>query len=503
VQQVVITGGNHATETLRKKNKELDEARDKDLLPKFGATEYNINAEDLAYLPQGKNTAIDKVLLQAPGVSYDSAISNPDFHVRNEYANVQYRINGIQLPDGVSALGPILETGFIGNLNLLDGALPAQYGLRTAGVVDITTKSTFYPGGNLDLYSGSLGTISPSIEYGGSEGQTQYFVTGRYLQSEQGLENAMPTTNPIHDRTTQEKFFGYGSTLFGDSNRLTYMAGAFVGHFQIPDVVGQTPLGDFGPSTLPSTSLNENETDRFFFGLLALQTHHQNVDTQFSIFTRYATVNFMPDVYDDLAFNDIASSVMRKSMLNGLQFDAAKRLSDAHTLRSGFGLSVEQTQVSNLSTVLPLDANGNPLPTPVTLNDYTSKLGWNLGGYVQDEWKMRPDLTLNTGLRYDQMKQFVSANQFSPRIALVYKPSADTSLHGGVSRYFTPPMQAQASPNNLSLFQNTTQQQTIPQDDPVRPERATYFDVGADQTLSLSITNARRILSMTGNSARQ
>ena len=61
--------------------------------------------------------------------------------MRNEYANVQYRINGIQLPDGVSALGSVLETGFIGNLNLLDGTLPAQYGLRTAGVIDITTKS--------------------------------------------------------------------------------------------------------------------------------------------------------------------------------------------------------------------------------------------------------------------------------------------------------------------------------------------------------------------------
>ena len=35
----------------------------------------------------------------------NSAISNPDFHVRNEYANVQYRINGILLPEGVSGLG--------------------------------------------------------------------------------------------------------------------------------------------------------------------------------------------------------------------------------------------------------------------------------------------------------------------------------------------------------------------------------------------------------------
>lgn len=468
---------------LEKKNHALDESRDKVLLPKLGATVYDIDQQAIQALPQGANTPIDKVLLQTPGISYDSAISNPDFHVRNEYSDVQYRINGIQLPDGVSALGAVLETGFIGNLNLLDGTLPAQYGLRTAGVVDITTKSQFDQGGNLDIYGGSLGTVSPSIEYGGSQGQTQYFVTARYLQSDEGLENAMPTLDPIHDQTTQGKFFGYGSTLLGDSSRLTYMAGAFVGHFQIPNVVGQEPLGDFGPSTLSSADINETETDRFYFALAALQTHYENVDTQLSVYTRYASIDFVPDVYNDLAFNDVASNVVRKSELNGLQFDASDRLSDAHTLRAGFGFSVEQTKVDDLSTVLPLDVDGNPLPTPVAINDYTSKLGWNLGGYVQDEWAIRPDLTLNTGVRFDQMEQFVSANQFSPRIVLVYKPFADTSLHAGISRYFTPPMQAEATPNNLALFQNTTQQQAITADDPVRPERATYFDVGVDQKL--------------------
>jgi outer membrane receptor protein involved in Fe transport len=481
VTEVVITA-HRITESLWRQNRQLDASRDQNLLPKLGATEYNVDQEALQALPQGKNTPLDKLLLQTPAVSYDSAISNPDFHIRNEYANVQYRIDGIQLPDGVSALGPVLETGFIGNLNLLDGALPAQYGMRTAGVVDISTKTEFDPGGNLDLYGGTWSTISPSIEYGGSAGPTQYFVTGRYLQSAQGLENADPTQDPIHDRTTQEKFFGYGSTLLGDSSRMTYMSGAFVGQFQIPDVAGQAPLGDFGSPMLSSTSLNENETDRFFFGVLALQTQYEHVDTQISIFTRYATIQFVPDLDGDLAFNDVASNVMRKSLLNGAEFDIADRLSEAHTLRAGLTASVERTQVQDLSTLLPLDAEGNPLPTPVTVNDYTPKTGWIAGGYVQDEWRLRPDLTLNTGLRFDQMNQFVSANQLSPRIALLFKPLADTSLHAGVARYFTPPMQAQSTPNNLALFQNTVQQPAVTLEDPVRPERATYFDVGIEQT---------------------
>jgi outer membrane receptor protein involved in Fe transport len=480
--EIVVTAVKRS-DTLWDANHQLDDVRERNLLPPLGATEYGIDQEALRTLPQGKNTALDKVLLQIPGISYDSAISNPDFHVRNEYANVQYRINGIQLPDGVSALASVLETGFVGNLQLLDGALPAQYGLRTAGVVAITTKTEFEPGGDFDLYGGSWDTVSPSVEYGGGAGQTQYFVTGRYLLSNQGLENATPMQNPIHDRTTQEKFFAYGSTLLGDSSRLTYMAGGFIGHFQIPDVEGQLPLGSFGSTTLSSTSLNENETDRFFFGVAALQTHGSTVDTQVSVFTRYATVDFVPDVYGDLAFNDVASNVMRKSLLGGLQFDAAARVSEAHTLRAGATLSIEKTQVQNLSDVLPLDAAGDPLPTPVTINDYTAKIGWTSGLYAQDEWRIRPDLTLNTGLRFDQMNEFVSAHQFSPRLALLYSPFADTSLHAGVSRYFTPPLQAQATPNDLARFQDTAQQSVIPIADPARAERATYFDAGVDQAL--------------------
>lgn len=479
--EVVITA---AWRALRKKNEELDAARDGNLLPKLGTSDYRIDQQDLQTLPQGEDTPLDKVVLQIPGVSYDSAISNPDFHVRNEYANVQYRINGIQLPDGVSALGPVLGTDFVGSMSLLDGTLPAQYGLRTAGVVDITTKSEFQPGGNVDLYGGTWATVSPGIEYGGSEGATQYFLSGRYLQSDQGLENAMPTANPIHDHTSQERFFGYGSTLLDDTDRLTYMTGAWVGRFQIPNVLGEQPLGDYGPDTLSSADINENEKDRFFFALVALQTHRDELDTQFSVYTRYASINFMPDPYYDLAFNDVAANVVRKSLLNGLQFDAAYRLSDAHTLRAGFVGNIEHTQVYDIATVLPVTPDGTVLSTPQTISDYLPKIGWNAGVYAQDEWRIRSGLTLNTGVRFDDLNQFVAASQVSPRIVLVYQPAAGTTLHAGFSRYFTPPMQAQATPTNLALFQNTTQQASIPLDDPVRPERASYVDLGLEQKVT-------------------
>ncbi len=118
------------------------------------------------------------MLLQLPGVTQDSAASG-NLHVRNEHANVSYRINGILLPDGLGAFGQFLDTSFVGSLSLITGALPAQYGLRTAGIVDITT-ATFDNVGQAGWYGGSRQTSNYSIQYGGKTGSTEYFFTGRY-----------------------------------------------------------------------------------------------------------------------------------------------------------------------------------------------------------------------------------------------------------------------------------------------------------------------------------
>ena len=81
-------------------------------------------------------------------------------------ANLQYRINGIIVPESISGFGQTLDTRFIDSLKFLTGALPAQYGYRTAGVVDITTKSgaQLGNGGSVGLYGGSFGTFNPSVE---------------------------------------------------------------------------------------------------------------------------------------------------------------------------------------------------------------------------------------------------------------------------------------------------------------------------------------------------
>jgi opacity protein-like surface antigen/outer membrane receptor protein involved in Fe transport len=466
---------------LDQKMQVMDQARE-NLLPKLGATSDTIDRAAIEALPQGDNTPIDKAILQLPGVSYDSAVANPNFHIRNEYANVQYRINGILLPEGVSGLGTVIDTNFISRMSLLTGTLPAQYGLRTSGVFDITSRTFAEPTGTISYYGGSRETMTPSFDFGGSAGNTQYFVTARGNWNSLGIENTTDQLNAIHDHTDQGKFFGYTSTLLNDSTRLTLMSGAGYSKFQIPNNPGQIPLGDFGPAIYNSANLNENEYDTYAYQLAALQTKGEQIDTQLAGFFRYAKIHFVPDIYGDLVFNDVASDVIRESYLGGIQFDAAWRANDMHTLRTGFAVSSEQTNVTNTSNVLPVDpTTGAIAPTPFPITDATSRLGWNIGTYLQDEWKLTNTLTFNLGVRFDQLYQFIEASQVSPRAAFVLKPVEGTTFHAGYARYFTPPMQAQATQSNLALFTNTTNQPDLPYNSPVLPERSNYFDVGVDQ----------------------
>ena len=136
----------------------FDQRRDNVILPKTGTTSYELTQRDIENLPQGNDASLKDVVLQFPGV-YQDLTSSGEFHVRNEHANVQYRINGVLLPDGVSGFSQLLETSFIGSIGLITGALPAQYGLHTAGVLDITTKTgAALSGGSVSVYGGSRQT---------------------------------------------------------------------------------------------------------------------------------------------------------------------------------------------------------------------------------------------------------------------------------------------------------------------------------------------------------
>ena len=154
--------------TVTVQEKALDEARAQ-ISPSLGATIYTLDSEKIDSQSQGEFASFDQTFYRFPGVAQDEL--DKRLHVRGEEANLQYRINGMLLPDGLSGFGQELSTKFLDSVSLITGTLPAQYGNRTAGIVDIPTKTgQDLNGGTISVYGGGYETAMPTVEYGGRSG---------------------------------------------------------------------------------------------------------------------------------------------------------------------------------------------------------------------------------------------------------------------------------------------------------------------------------------------
>src|SRR3979411_3474565 len=143
-------------------SQEMDISREQ-IVPNLGATRYTIGPDRLDSQAQGENAPFNQTILRFPGVAQDSL---GQLHVRGEHANLQYRIDDVLLPESIPGFGPELATRFADNISLITGALPAQFGFRNTGVVDIHTKSgAAFQQAQASLYVGSFDTIKPSFEY--------------------------------------------------------------------------------------------------------------------------------------------------------------------------------------------------------------------------------------------------------------------------------------------------------------------------------------------------
>ncbi len=463
-------------------SQELDISRE-DIVPNLGATRYTVGPDRLDSQAQGENSPFNQALLRFPAVAQDSF---GQLHVRGEHANLQYRIDDVLLPESIPGFGQELQTRFADNISLVTGALPAQFGFRTTGVIDIHTKSgAVFTGNEASLFVGSFDTVMESFERGGLIGNLSYYVSESYLHDGIGIENPTRTANPIHDDTDQEKVFTYLSDIIDETSRISLIAGANQSDFEIPNNPGQAPAFTDGTrSTFNSARLDENQAETNSYEILTYQKKADDLSFQASIFNRYSSILFQPDNVGDLIFNGVASRLDRDILSNGFELDSSYKLTDQHTIRGGLIFTEQHATINTATLVFPVDALGNPSTTPVRIVDNNNKYGYFYGFYLQDEWKPFEQLTINFGGRLDFENAFVNENQLSPRLNIVYKPFESTTLHVGYARYFTPPPLEAIPQSTISKFLGTTNEPAIMKDSSVTAERANYFDVGVTQKIT-------------------
>jgi outer membrane receptor protein involved in Fe transport len=457
--------------------------------PNLGATAYSFNPQSIADMAQGDNASFNEVILRAPGAAQDSL---GQLHLRGEHANLQYRINDVVLPEGISGFGQELDPRFVQSMQLITGSLPAEYGFRTAGIVDIQTKGGFFTNtGSLELYGGSYDTVRPSFEYAGSEGKWSYFIDGSYTHDNLGIENPSPDSTPLHDATDQYKTFLYASCLIDDSSRLVLMGSASYATFEIPIDPALQPVstqangnpwlvGNFNPA-----DLNDNQIEQNYYGVAAYQKSAGNLNYQISAFGRNSAAHYTPDALEPTLYYNggVATDDNRILTSGGVQGDASDALGDKHTLRGGVEILEEGVTADSDTEVFPV-SGGNISGPQEAIFQHNLTRALFAGMYLQDEWRIAPRLTLNYGARFDVYNSTVDdENQVSPRVNIIYQPASATTLHAGYARYFTPPPLETVPASDITAFNPTSAASAVTTDSPVKAERANYYDAGFTQKL--------------------
>ena len=459
----------------------LNQARS-EIVPSLGSTVYQVGSGQIQNQAQGDNSTFTQILARAPGVVQDQF---GQVHIRGEHANLAYRVDGVLVPEGLDGFGQEFDARFIRSVQLMTGALPAEFGWRTAAISDITTKSGGdIKGGEIGFYGGSFDYNKAHLSFGQSKGKWDYFVTISNYHSDLGIENPVASYRPLHDYTNQLKAFGKIAYLIDDTSRISLILSGSYGDFQLPTVPNQRLLFPIkGKSTVRSSEVNDNQNERNYYAILAYQKSLGDLNFQIAAYSRWSQIRFMPDARGDLEYLGVASKVDNTIFSNGVQLDASYNVGDHHTLRFGGNFRSESVLQAATTSVFHTDDSGNLSGAPFDIVYTQRKQAYLTDVYVQDEWQVANWLTLNYGLRYDYFSIFKREQQLSPRASIVWKLGDSTTIHVGYASYFIPPEPLRVTASNLARFKNTTNAPTTFASGPPRAERSHDYDIGIEQKI--------------------
>lgn len=459
---------------------------------KASSATYQLSRKDIEILPRGNNNDVPEVLLTVPSVVYGALRQT---HIRQDHANQQFRIDGIPIPDTVTgAFADIVPPRAWERADIILGGMEAQYGNKTALVLDITSKSGTKPGfGSIQVFGGSFETVNPSFEYGGTVGEKfRYYVLNSYVTTNRGIEPPTLGTTSFHNQSEKNNTYLRGDYQMDNRNNFSWIFLGSVAKYQIPTTPGleanadvltllQTQDPTFNP--VPSQAVDQSQKENNQYTQLVWR-HDLNASNFFSLGTyfRRGYANFSTDPANSLAYApDVedaqTANQKRVAYSGGVRLDYTWVPTTDHLVKTGF--QIDYTNANNMAQVFAFDTStGVPAPPVITREASNLNIQWREEFWVQDQWSPDEHWTFNLGLRYDQIQGFYNEGQVSPRVGVTYRYNQSNVFHAYYGRLFTPPNVEQIAFTNLNT-QDTTAQPDDPTGFRPRAERAHYFEVGS------------------------
>jgi hypothetical protein len=427
--------------------------------------------------------AIESMVASAPGFVTDD---NGRMHPRGSESQVQYVVDGIPVTDNMSAIfSTSLDARTLRTVEVLTGGIPAEFGDKLAGVINVNTRSGLEgpTQGGFSLSGGSFSTGEIAADFATHTRKFGFLTNLSTTTSQRFLDP--PTLDNFHNfGRTGKGFFRLDYQLDQDNS----LRGVFTfggSNFQVPNRFSQELAGQDERQRLRDSAQSVNFQHIF----------SPNSVAQFSVFHRFSR-----SILTSNAVSTPVVAAQNRTLQNYGGLGSLSVTRGSHNIK--FGGQVTVTPLDERFSFYPtvtfddlVDDQGNVFPNPI--NNFNAahpfifdgkKTGRTLSAYVQDRFTVFKNFTLDAGVRYDNYKLLISEQALSPRIGVAYYiPRTQTTLHASYNRLFQPPpaenlllaSSAEAAAiSPISVLQGVT---TIR---PIFPDKEHAFEIGAQQMVS-------------------
>jgi hypothetical protein len=406
--------------------------------------------------------SVQDLVVSQPGWLYEG---NAVLHPRGSEYQTQFVIDGIPLTDNRSpSFGPEIEAEDVDSMSIYTAGIPAEYGRKMGGVIELNTKRDLNPGlhGELTLSGGSYDTAQGYAQVQNMWGKNTLGATASGSMTAHYLNPVVPEN--FTNRGTTGDFSVRYERDFTKSDRLTLNVRHELSRFEIPNEYVQQQAGQL-----------QNGDNFETIGTV-------NYDHTFSPDSLGTLAGMVRDNANDLFSNENSTPIIAFQHNNFREGYFKGTFSLHHGNQElKAGLEADTTFLHENFNYLITDPTQFEDDTPPSLTFLDSRPDLEQAAFVEDMIRLGK-WTVSAGLRWDHYQLLLNQNAFSPRVSIGRSlPSLNMVLHASYDRIFQTPsfenILISSSPRIDALSDQFLRL-------PVKPSLGNYYEGGLTEGFS-------------------
>lgn len=385
---------------------------------------------------------------------------NAVLHPRGSEYQTQFVVDGIPLTDNRSpSFGPPMDADDLQSLSIYTAGIPAEYGRKMGGVVEVNTLQDSQPG-----LHGQIVLSGGSFDSAGAAARGQYtWGTNTFGASASGAMTDHYLNPVVPQNYSNTGTLGVFSTTYErdltPKDRLRFIVSHELSRYDIPNEQVQQAAGQ-------RQTADNIET----LGIASYShTFSPNSVADFRVMARNNANGFNSNP------ESTPTAVFQQNSFNEVYFKGSATISHGRS-EWKFGFESDNTFLNENFRYHITDPSQYDDDTPIDFSFAGNRPDLEQSVFVQDQIRLK-NWTISAGLRWDHYQLLLNQQALDPRISVSrYFPSVGLLVHASYDRVFQTP-----SFENILLSSFAAVESIDPTNFfrlPVQPSQGNYYEAG-------------------------